>query len=75
MEMVFQWQLCWTIGPLLSQRLPLAKKAQPMGDFVNKRCLTTNISQRKTVPRYCVLTAITCTIKGFPTFQNLESIF
>ncbi len=28
------WQLCWTVGPLLSQRFPLASaKAQPRGDF------------------------------------------
>ncbi len=30
--MVVPWQLCQTIGPLLSQRLPLASaKAQPRG--------------------------------------------
>ncbi len=35
--MVNPWQLCRTIGPLLSQRLPLATaKAQPMG-IVNRR--------------------------------------
>ncbi len=32
--LVIPWQLCWTIGPLLSQRFPLASaKAQPRGDF------------------------------------------
>ena len=34
------WQLWWTIGPLLSQRFPLASaKAKPMGGFHNKECL------------------------------------
>ncbi len=29
------WQLCRTIGPLLSQRFPLASaKAQPRGEFL-----------------------------------------
>ncbi len=33
-EMDNPWQLCRTIGPLLSQRFPLASaKAQPRGDF------------------------------------------
>ncbi len=33
-EMDIPWQLCRTIGPLLSQRFPLASaKAQPRGDF------------------------------------------
>ena len=33
-EMVIPWQLCRTIGPLISQRFPLASaKAQPRGDF------------------------------------------
>ncbi len=33
-EMDIPWQLCRTIGPLLSQRFPLASaKAQPMGGF------------------------------------------
>ena len=33
-EMDIPWQLCRTIGPLLSQRFPLAgAKAQPRGDF------------------------------------------
>ena len=31
---VISWQLCRTIGPVLSQRFPLASaKAQPRGDF------------------------------------------
>ncbi len=34
-EMDIPWQLCRTIGPLLSQRFPLASaKAQPMGEFM-----------------------------------------
>ncbi len=34
-EMDIPWQLCRTIGPLLSQRFPLANaKAQPRGDFL-----------------------------------------
>ncbi len=34
-EMVIPWQLCRTIGPLLSQRFPLASaKAQPMGGIL-----------------------------------------
>ncbi len=33
-EMDIRWQLCRTIGPLLSQRFPLASaKAQPSGGF------------------------------------------
>ncbi len=33
-EIVIPWQLCQTIGPLLSQRFLLASaKAQPRGEF------------------------------------------
>ncbi len=36
-EMDILWQICRTIGPLLSQRFALASaKAQPMGDFLIK---------------------------------------
>ncbi len=36
------WQLCRTIGPLLSQRFPLASaKAQPRGGFLPSRSLHT----------------------------------
>ena len=35
MEIDNPWQLCQTIGPMLSQRFPWASaKAQPRGDFI-----------------------------------------
>ncbi len=42
LEWSFHGNLCRTIGPLLSQRFPLASaKAQPRGGFVNSKCLVT----------------------------------
>ncbi len=46
---VIPWQLCQTIGPLLSQRFPLASaKAQPRGDFWNQNVfLFCNVQTRQ----------------------------
>ncbi len=59
MEMVIPWQLCRTIGPLLSQRLPLASaKAQPReisiqgnsGPIVLHKCLAIATCTRSSPP-------------------------
>ncbi len=43
-EMVKPWQLCWTTGPLLSKRLPLASpEAQSRLDFGGKQILQVSI--------------------------------